>query len=622
MNRKPSLPLILKNNSQTPRSTKKFIAVDPADPCLLSPTLSKECLSATSRTNGSTNFDFLMSNKKDRKSSLIKYRGSTGQEAKIEFFQTYKELHRYTERQQLKTPNDNPNVAYLQEIYTKSLCPQPFGIVKRKGEPGSIDVKKMGMGDSYAIALSHSLKHLSVVTKLNLNSNRLTERGTSSILNTLKVENLQELNLSDNRIGSGSVDRIIDMLTDRKCEIKKLNIEKTYLSITDVKRICEELEMNTTLTRINLAKNGICGPAAQAVANLLSCNSTVKYLDLHWNNIRGPESVSIFKALASNRTIKVLDMSWNSMGNNYTLELASAVSEAFSANKRLAHFDISYNYFNIKECKIIGKGLKNNHSLYGLHILGNDCAIDSRGFIVPRYISDVHFTNQPIEFRRIIEELPYLNKGLNSNCWLCDTWVEYTFYWRSGVSGGAESDPIFIHLDIDEYHPEMMKKGNHGVFSITRALPQREIKFFYSHIEGKNIKPMLNKQIKVRKLDDKLTVNVKFWDGKIEDIHVMSLNSILPKGQICLMKMPFHTLPRQPVNNYTPPEKEPERIIWSIPNSLFKDYKLDKQVIYIQSHLDKCFEFDWNEGKIPNLVKNPEDQNAVKELLRVNYPHM
>jgi len=41
------------------------------------------------------------------------------------------------------------------------------------------------------------------------------------------------------------------------------------------------------------------------------------------------------------------------------------------------------------------------------------------------------------------------------------------------------------------------------------------------------------------------------------------------------MNYPFKTKPRVPRLIYEPPEGELERIPWSIPMSLFKDYKFD-----------------------------------------------
>jgi len=44
--------------------------------------------------------------------------------------------------------------------------------------------------------------------------------------------------------------------------------------------------------------------------------------------------------------------------------------------------------------EVIGEGLKNNHTILGLHVKGNQAETDSQGFIVPvselSYITNIH----------------------------------------------------------------------------------------------------------------------------------------------------------------------------------------------------------------------------------------
>jgi hypothetical protein len=47
----------------------------------------------------------------------------------------------------------------------------------------------------------------------------------------------------------------------------------------------------------------------------------------------------------------------------------------------LRHIDISYNSMDVNECKILGELINDNHTLWGIHMLGNDCVVDSTGFI-------------------------------------------------------------------------------------------------------------------------------------------------------------------------------------------------------------------------------------------------
>lgn len=47
----------------------------------------------------------------------------------------------------------------------------------------------------------------------------------------------------------------------------------------------------------------------------------------------------------------------------------------------LRHLDLSYNSMDKNECEIFGKLIENNHTLWGLHMMGNECVVDSLGFI-------------------------------------------------------------------------------------------------------------------------------------------------------------------------------------------------------------------------------------------------
>jgi hypothetical protein len=50
-------------------------------------------------------------------------------------------------------------------------------------------------------------------------------------------------------------------------------------------------------------------------------------------------------------------------------------------NKTLIHVDLSHNEFTQEACRLIGLGVKLNHSIYGLHMAGNGCMMDSVGHV-------------------------------------------------------------------------------------------------------------------------------------------------------------------------------------------------------------------------------------------------
>jgi hypothetical protein len=62
--------------------------------------------------------------------------------------------------------------------------------------------------------------------------------------------------------------------------------------------------------------------------------------------------------------------------------IGKAWGKVFKHNKSLIHVDMSHNHFSEEACSIIGSKLIFNHTMYGFHMEGNCCKIDSQGFIV------------------------------------------------------------------------------------------------------------------------------------------------------------------------------------------------------------------------------------------------
>lgn len=49
----------------------------------------------------------------------------------------------------------------------------------------------------------------------------------------------------------------------------------------------------------------------------------------------------------------------------------------FKENKTLVHMDLSHNNFKKSDCEIIDQGLKENHTLLGIHMVGNELNTNS-----------------------------------------------------------------------------------------------------------------------------------------------------------------------------------------------------------------------------------------------------
>jgi NLR family CARD domain-containing protein 3 len=46
-----------------------------------------------------------------------------------------------------------------------------------------------------------------------------------------------------------------------------------------------------------------------------------------------------------------------------------------------------------------------------------------------------------------------------SNCWICEGWTDVRFEWTPGLSSDdiiKDDLPFFLHLEIDNYEPDLM----------------------------------------------------------------------------------------------------------------------------------------------------------------------
>lgn len=519
-----------------------------------------------------------------------------GNLAKLDFYNDYKNIIRLEEKFKTNKNECSPNIPYLTNLQSNKLKPKTFGLIKKTGKETSIDIRLFSMGDRYANAFSQGLKTYSTLQNLNLKSNRLTDIGNEQILSTIDVKQLKRLNLAENQIGSKSLEKIIEIVSKYDSRLKYLNLEKTCFGDFLVIGLCNILIFNKTLSKLILAKNNLSDRSAKYLRDVLAQNRTLKVLDLHWNNFRSIGATLIFEGLAKNSSITILDFSWNSIGKNE--KCAEAIGSALKANTNLAHLDISYNSLSEKDCIIISEYIKFNHTLLGIHLIGNTCKLDPKGFI---FISKDQEIEKSLFYKRIIEKQNNAH-DLNLNCWVCEKWVEQTFTCESKATS------VFFHLEIENYKPENMINMGNNIHEITRAVPPKPIKFFFSEINGTIIKSSY------KKVENDIDVYVSYYEGAQIKLNLDTIETLIPEGEVCNLKFPFFTKPRTLIAKPLPPSNKLERIKWSIGISIFKDYVFDNERIY-----NDCLEFDWKYSRLSNFIRTPEEQLKVKAVLKTYY---
>lgn len=196
---------------------------------------------------------------------------------------------------------------------------------------------------------------------------------------------------------------------------------------------------------MDLSHNLIHEVGALAIANMLILNNSINVLFLHWNQLQPRGGSELARALSKNQTVQILDLSCCSLGgargdlkkaieeevkvqvaqinkiknqksgmdpekmeqqlNEYfkkveeermraprqspremlpqRVEYAQGWKECFQSNTSIVHIDFSNNSFSAHEVEVIAEGLKENHTILGIHMIGNEASVDALGFVAP-----------------------------------------------------------------------------------------------------------------------------------------------------------------------------------------------------------------------------------------------
>lgn len=160
------------------------------------------------------------------------------------------------------------------------------------------------------------------------------------------------------------------------------------------------------------------------------------------------------------------------------MDSAQAWSNCFAMNGSIIHLNLAQNDFTCDELKIMAEGMRQNHSIIGLHMEGNECYVDAFGQIRPFEVTDLaahraadHYQqekqiNYNFGFVRISDQLCLGSAGRGgqvtarnqrSNCWICEGWTPHEFRYRPKEEVDIATVPVRLHIDCDEYEGELLE---------------------------------------------------------------------------------------------------------------------------------------------------------------------
>ena len=281
----------------------------------------------------------------------------------------------------------------------------------------------------------------------------------------------------------------------------------------------------------------------------------------------------------------------------------------FIQNKTLVHLDLTHWGFSFYEWKIMNQGLKENHTLLGLHMTGNKMNVDALGFLRPyEFIPSISHIASRITEKLIPNVISDHKLSMNtcSNCWIWEGWSQvvysldtYTFT-NPLDSDLTEFDKVWIHLSFENFRPYIMTPQADGVYEAIRMVPPVPFNYYFT-LNG--IVQYTNLKLKTESTDDIIGVPFTY----VYEEHTYEKNVINEEYFKSLKWVPR---PIQPIID-EPEIKEPE---WDIKESVFWGYIVDNDEI-----LCKCFEFDWSKCKLPKIIKDPVQLEEIKLFLKANY---
>jgi len=186
--------------------------------------------------------------------------------------------------------------------------------------------------------------------------------------------------------------KLAEVVNDPICRLEVLDFEANKMGDSIVMLLCSWLKDSPYIKVLNLSKNEITDKAVPSICTVLDQCTDLKGLYLHYNRILSSGGNMLAQSLRTNKFLEVFDISFNSIGAgvvtadieksmNVKDTVAKLWSDCFRFNQSLIHVDISHNNLRQLELETIAEGLRANHVILGLHLLGNEGEIDANGFM-------------------------------------------------------------------------------------------------------------------------------------------------------------------------------------------------------------------------------------------------
>lgn len=276
---------------------------------------------------------------------------------------------------------------YYEDACAKlGLLPKFARAVQERRCRDTLELSGLGFGDLQlqAMLCDRHLLPLGLLSRWRLRDARLTGQGIEVLVSKLPLQT-EMLDLCHNDIGFKGASALAKCLQQRQLpQLRWLDLSMNGLRDAAIAQLAASLLCSPLLIRLELNHNHI--EEGGALGDFVAQHPRLTRLALHSNGLHALGGAKLLEGVVENARngghLSDLDLAWNQLDAGGH-EAAYALAHVLQISVTLYHLDLSYNNLGSTSCQIIADGLRDNHFLYGLHIVGNAATMDADGFLTP-----------------------------------------------------------------------------------------------------------------------------------------------------------------------------------------------------------------------------------------------
>ena len=321
-----------------------------------------------------------------------------------------------------------------------------------------LELNDTGLSDPGLEWIIMGMNKNSLLLKLGISSNNITAKHMLEFSKVISTSNLQELNISGNKIGDDGCRGIADLLVgiDVPCRLKKLDISKNEITFKGSSGIFLAMRYNSVVTHMNMEENPLGAPAGQSLHFLLLNNFKMVWLNLGSCDLKSGGIGHLSLGLCKNKALVTLLLS-----NNGCKDLGiNSLCEAIVENDTLVVLDLSYNM--IQDGCSLAAALKDNIGLENLNLKENRIKEHAGPMLVEATKAKTNLLRLNLEANHIaIKHLEEIKANLKRN--------EELYYRSKAPNIKKEIEKLKNgHKDIDSIHEDIDRKKSEKLVIVSK----------------------------------------------------------------------------------------------------------------------------------------------------------